>query len=393
MKKVKTPVQGGVAQATVTPKRTVVLHVLPQDLNRGAQIYAGKLRDALHGDQTQSHLVATLFASPTGGARPDVALDVRPGFGRKIADLRAAMRLRRLIRSCGASLVVAHGGEALKYALLAAGRRPTLYYKVGLSTAEIQRPAHRMFYRFLTRRTACVVGNSKAILAQVSALFNIPASRQALIPNGRDPEVYRPLESGELPANPARILFVGQFEDGKRPQLFLDAIELLREEGGAPFEALMAGDGPLRKALGQRATSLGVQLLGSRSDVPELMRKAAVVVMTSAPDTEGMPGVLIEAGLSGIPVVTTLAAGVADVVEDGRTGWIVLNSRPEELAARIRLLIEDPRLRKVQGAAARERCVERFSIDATAHLWRDLVAVVLASCSARGAEIEQLGEI
>lgn len=50
------------------------------------------------------------------------------------------------------------------------------------------------------------------------------------------------------------------------------------------------------------------------------MRRASVVVMTSAADTEGMPGVLVEAGLSGIATVATNAAGVADVVVDGPDG-------------------------------------------------------------------------
>ena len=66
------------------------------------------------------------------------------------------------------------------------------------------------------------------------------------------------------------------------------------------------GWGPTRPRWESRCT-------GVRTDVPELLRRSSVLVMTSAADTEGMPGVLVEAGLSGLPVVATPAAGVADV--------------------------------------------------------------------------------
>ena len=61
--------------------------------------------------------------------------------------------------------------------------------------------------------------------------------------------------------------------------------------------------------------------------------------MTSDATTEGMPGVLIEAGLSGLPVVATTAAGVNDVVEDGLTGFVVASDDPEELAERVERLL------------------------------------------------------
>ena len=61
-------------------------------------------------------------------------------------------------------------------------------------------------------------------------------------------------------------------------------------------------------------TAHGVELLGPRSDVPELLRSADVFVFTSLPTGEGMPGVLIEAGLSGLPAVSTPVPGAATVV-------------------------------------------------------------------------------
>ena len=169
------------------------------------------------------------------------------------------------------------------------------------------------------------------------------------------------------------MLFVGQLEPGKRPELFLDAIASLRNRGLA-FDAAIVGDGSLRDGISARAASLSVDLLGRRKDIPTLLRDASVLVMTSAKMTEGMPGVLIEAGLSGVPVVSTAAAGVSDVVADGETGVVIHTDSPEDIADAVAQLITHAGLRQNMGTAARARCVTRFSIEATADLWRGLFA-------------------
>lgn len=365
-----------ITRAGKESKRAVVFHVLPQDRNRGAQIYAGKLRDALKDDSMQEHLVVTLFKGTGSGAHPDVALQVRSRWGRRLLSLRALWGLRALIRRHRPSLVIAHGGEALKYVILAAGGVPTVYYKVGLSSLEIRRPIHKFLYRWLSRHASLVVGNSSAIVRQVSDIFAIPVSQQVVIPNGRDAKVYRPLREGESSASPPRILFVGQLEPGKRPDLFLDSVDLLRQKG-LHFDAAIAGEGPMRTGLESRAQQLGVKMLGVRNDIPELMRTSAVVMMTSAPQTEGMPGVLIEAGMSGLPVVATNAAGVKDVVDDGVTGWVTEESDAQSLADRAAVLLSNPSLRATYGKAARRRCQRLFSIEETAVLWRNLTRDII----------------
>ena len=355
-------------------ERRTVLHVLPHDQDRGAQVYAGQLRDSLANDPEQRHLVVTLFDSPDASARADLPLGVRSGLLRRAGlDPGAVAQLRRLIHRERAAMVVAHGGEALKYVVPAAGRAPIVYYKVGLSSAEIARPWHRRLYRYLSHRTTRVVGVSPPIVEQVMLLFGVPEHRTAVIPNGRDPQHYRPLDPTEQPVDPPRVLFVGHLEQGKRPGLFLDVIEDLRARD-LDFTASIVGDGPLRAGLESRAATLGVGLMGVRTDVPELIRQSAILVMTSAADTEGMPGVVIEAGLCGVPVVSTAAAGVADVVVDGVTGAVVSDGSCHELADRVAQLLADPDTRRTQGDSARSRCTRLYSLAATAELWRHLTS-------------------
>lgn len=82
-----------------------------------------------------------------------------------------------------------------------------------------------------------------------------------------------------------------------------------------------------------------------------------------------MPGVLIEAGLSGVPVVATRAPGVPMIVSDGETGLVVdVHDTAAMVDATAALLLDDPRRREM-GRAARRWCLERFSLDVVSEQW------------------------
>jgi glycosyltransferase involved in cell wall biosynthesis len=138
----------------------------------------------------------------------------------------------------------------------------------------------------------------------------------------------------------------------------------------------IVGDGPLRAALASRAATAGVEILGDRQDVAKLLGEADVAVFTSEAQSEGMPGVLIEAGLSGLPVVATGVPGASTVIADGSTGFVVPQHDFEALVERVRQLVEDPGRRQEMGAAARQRCEQDYSTDASVAAWRRLLAAV-----------------
>jgi glycosyltransferase involved in cell wall biosynthesis len=103
------------------------------------------------------------------------------------------------------------------------------------------------------------------------------------------------------------------------------------------------------------------------------MRRADVLVFCSRPAGEGMPGVLIEAGLSGLPVVATDVPGVRTIVNDDETGIVVGVEDREALVEATVRMIGDPGLRAAMGQAARQRCMERFSLAAVGDRWLSLL--------------------
>jgi len=117
--------------------------------------------------------------------------------------------------------------------------------------------------------------------------------------------------------------------------------------------------------------------IGSGIAVAALLGRADIMVFPSRPQGEGMPGVLIEAGLSALPVVATDVPGVRSVVDGGTTGFIVDVDDLDGMVEALARLVEDPSLRTTMGEAARKRCVELFSIEVVATMWLRLLAPLL----------------
>ena len=189
---------------------------------------------------------------------------------------------------------------------------------------------------------------------------------------GHDTERTRPVAvPSPVDARPtadATLIFVGALTPQKQPDRFVEVVRRLRAEG-RPSRAWWSATARSPGTLAPSAAAHGVELLGSRSDVPELLRRSDVLVFPSRPTGEGMPGVLIEAGLSGLPTVSTPVPGAATVLADGRTGVIVDDS-VGAMAQAVGQLLDDPVRRAAMGAAARSRCESEFSLDLMAERWR-----------------------
>lgn len=136
-------------------------------------------------------------------------------------------------------------------------------------------------------------------------------------------------------------------------------------------------EGPLAIGEAELAAHAGYVIpTGLRQDVPALLRLADVFAFPTE-YREGVPRVLLEAALAGVPIVTTGIAGCSDVVRDGWNGLITPLHAPEALAARIMELLDDPDRAAMMAARARDEVREAFSLDLVvgqqAALYRELL--------------------
>ena len=360
----------------------LVLHVIPTPLARGAQREARALADQLNAPGLRAHRVLSLFEGPDE-VRSDFSLDFDGGeSAAKGYSMRLLPKLRSVLKRLDPVLVVAHGSDPLKYLVPAMiGRdRPLAYYAIGTYAGKAGHSLQLQMWRQLMARADVVTAEGHEVAKECTELLGVPADRVVMTPNGRDPEVFRPLRT-DRDDSPPMLTFVGALTEGKRPDRFIELVVALRERG-LEFRAQLIGGGPLHQVLIGPALAAEVGLLGSRSDVADLLRQSDVMVFPSRPAGEGMPGVLIEAGLSGLPVVATDVPGVSTIVANDETGFVVFEDDFPAMVAATARLLEDRDLRTAMGMSARQRCSQLFSLEAVSRKWLEVLAPLLPAGAA-----------
>ena len=210
--------------------------------------------------------------------------------------------------------------------------------------------------------------------ASIEDLYGVPRSRIREIPNARSSSDFSIPSTAERDrarhelglTGPGPVaVFIGSLSEEKRPDLAVRSMQLLPD-----VVLLVAGDGPLRCDLTRRASEFDgrIRLLGSLVDVRPLLCSADVLILTSR--TEGMPGVLIEAALMGVPSVATDVGGVADALGPG--GRLVPIDAPSDVVAAAMRSVLDDRMRL--GTLAREHAATRFDWDVVVPQWIELLA-------------------
>jgi colanic acid/amylovoran biosynthesis glycosyltransferase len=186
------------------------------------------------------------------------------------------------------------------------------------------------------------------------------------------------------PGQALRVLTVGRLVEKKGHSVALEAIAELTHE--IPVRYDIVGGGPLADALAARVAELGLDDVVHMHDscdsafVRRQLAQADLFLLASMEaadgDQEGTPVALMEAQACGLPVVSTLHAGIPEVVLDGRTGLLVPEREPAELAAAIRQLVRDHASWPALGAAGRTHVEETFDV---AHCTEELLGVYARS--------------
>ena len=190
-----------------------------------------------------------------------------------------------------------------------------------------------------------------------------------LMPPGLDigtlPNKLISQESYGLSKSTVQCAFIGRVTQIKCPDRFLDVVTEIQKRG-VELEFFMAGDGELLDICRERITSeqLPVKVLGWQSDIEKVLAAADIVLLTS--DSEGTPLSLIQAGMAGLPVVTTRVGSIPEVVLDGITG-IITSLEVKEIADALEKLANSNELRAQMGARAQEFTLANFGVKRLVH--------------------------
>ena len=324
-----------------------------------------------------------------------------PELGREISPLRdllAALRLARLIRRQRPQILHTHTAKAGAIgriaALLAGEARPPIVihtfhgHVLRGYFGPVRARVFRLLERWLAQSTTVLVAVSPEVRDDLVRLGVAPEEKFVVIRLGisLDERVGR---NGNARAATRRMLgqpderflvgWIGRMTGVKRTVDLLYSFKLLRDRGVDACLCLV-GDGPDREDVERRAHDLGIVrhtlFLGYQEDVAPFYAAFDAFVLTSG--NEGTPVTTIEALAGGLPVVATRVGGVPDVVRDGTDGYLVDAGDVAGLAERLARLARDADLRKIMGAAGRERVLPRYAVqrlvDDVDELYRSLLA-------------------
>lgn len=359
-----------------------VLQVVTDTDRRGAQMFAVDLEEALRARGADVRTLA-LTAGRNGRTLEIPAVGPRRLGATTLSRLRTAMD--------HADVVIAHGSSTLPACAIAGAGRgvPFVYRSIGDPLYWAHTSARRARVRLMLSRSAAVAalwpGSQRALVERLG----VEEGKVAVIPNGVPAGRCPPADGAArasarealgLPREAATIAYVGALAEEKDVQAAVRATGRL-----ADCRLVVVGDGPLRaelEALARRHAPGRVVFTGA-GDPRAAFAAADVVCLPSL--SEGMPGVLIEAGLSGLPAVATAVGGVSEIVRDGATGRLVPPGSVDALVPALAETLADAgRL----GAEARRWCLSRFEITVVAAAWQRLLERVRARPAA-GREAER----
>ena len=286
-------------------------------------------------------------------------------------------RLRRA--ASGHDVVVAHGSSTLRACAAAlVGGPPFIYVNIGDLSVWMDSRVRRVRTRALMSRAAGIAAISQRSRDYLVATMRMPAERVRVLPNFRDPGAHERLSttsrhelrrSLDWPEDVPVVLYLGSLTSEKRPDLAIDVARRLPH-----VQVVIAGPGSLPAASADAARAAGVMVTGA-TDVPEKALAAADVLLLTS-DTEGLPGVLIEAGMARRPAVSTEVGFVDEAIVDGVTGRLAPRGDSVTLAAGVdeALLNAD-----LWGSAAYEHCRSTFAADVVVPRWEEFLRSVAKS--------------
>lgn len=227
---------------------------------------------------------------------------------------------------------------------------------------------------------------SRAMKQYAIASLSMATDRIQVMPMGVDLKYrFKPVDN--VVREPLRIIFVGRLVDKKGAVHAIDAVHLLHRDFPG-LELVIAGDGPLRESLQQRVKTLeleaSVRFLGSvtQQELPALYSSASIAVVPSViderGDQEGLGLVAIEAMGCGCAVVVSSMAAMGDIVSDGDTGLVFNMGSIEDLANKLRFLLQHPDERQLMAQRGREYVKQRYDWHAIAAQYRVLLENVIS---------------
>lgn len=351
-----------------------VLHVSTPSSWRGGEQQAYNLVKFQHESDDVKPFVLTPQKSELSQKLTEAGIQQFNFSSAGIFRLKIAKEIARLCRQQKFDLVHTHDSHGHTAAVLSAaifGNKTPLIIHRRVDFAVTPNIASRWKYNYHSvKRIICV---SEMIRKITEPAIRNP-DKLRVIYSGVDPSRYANSTTGNVIRQEYKIsesaLLIGNLSalaDHKDYPTFLRTARILKDRGDINARFIIAGDGSEKSKIEQQIKDLSLEddiiLTGFRKDIPAVMQSLDIFLMTSK--TEGLGTILIEAFMAGVPVVSTDAGGIPELVMNEITGLVSRPGDAENLAASVTRIAKDPHLRKTLVERARN-FAKNFTYSSTA---------------------------
>jgi len=350
-------------------------------VRRGAQVFVHDLSVSLNNSGWDVKKVY-LYKFPKSGKLDlneiDICLEGDSNhFFEKVPTIhpKILLNLLKVVKEFKPTWILLNGSRTLKYGAwlkLFLKKSPILVYRVIDSAVYWNKMSFTQLYyrKWVIPSMDAAVGASSKSLTEMVSFYGFKGKNRP-IPRAINLSHFEGFASKENSRNQLSIendafvlIFLGNFTTQKRPDRFVQIVSLLKPV--IPnLKAIMVGDGPLRISTEEQISKLSLEdvisCMGYQSDVRPFIASSNILVLTS--DTEGMPGVVLEAAGMGIPSVSAQVGGIKEFIDEFETGITVKADAIDDYVNQILFLFNNPEQLESIGKSAKNKLVKNYGLD------------------------------
>jgi glycosyltransferase involved in cell wall biosynthesis len=296
--------------------------------------------------------------------------------------------IKRIVRERGIQIVASHQYHGNLYGRIGAwrGGAKCISAFVQSTYRRDKKPHRKLINHLLGRVTDFVFGPSDAVCADIIRYDRLPPEKVRNIPNGIDPERFEHGDGARvraelgIPVDAPVVGTVGRIHDPKGHEFLVEAMALLRADHPG-LRCIIAGDGPLRGQIEAQIKRLGLEdvvlLLGTRSDIPDVLAAMDVYAMPSLWEGQGLA--LVEAMAAGVPAVASDIQSLRETSGGDASVIHVPVKDSRALAQGIATILGDPEGSRERARLARQVVYARHTAAASVRSYCSLYEGVLRS--------------
>ena len=349
-----------------------ILQLVTRRQYRGAEVFAANLSSELI-DLRHEIIFVGLYKNDENilnvenAENYDLESDKSGGFS-----IALVIKLVKLIMQTKPEIIQCNGSDTLKYMVAASffiPKTPIVYRNISMISEWVSDGLKKKIYKQIFNKVDHVTSVGEEAINDFIKTFDYPKEKTTVIRRGIPiKNVDATLETQKIRkqlhlSDTDRIaIHIGNFSPEKNHIFLLDIFEDLKQTQ-PNLKLVCVGNGVLfsfiEEEIIKRNLENTVFLLGFRKDIPELLSASDCFVLSSK--VEGVPGVILEAGSQYVPSIATNVGGVCEVLENGKTGFIIDNYNKKEFKKTLLRIINHEDLKTELGTNAYNLVVQEFN--------------------------------